>query len=86
MRSQPTWNKSLQAKPPQKCPFIYLTAEVLAPLPVWRRHRPVVEKPFRREAVLAVLENAIARPRKGANDNHWHGGLVVPWTRVHPPL
>jgi hypothetical protein len=67
-------------------PFVYLTAGVLAPVPVWHRQRPVVEKPFRREVLLAALETAIARPREGANDNRWLGGLVVPWTRVYPPL
>jgi hypothetical protein len=67
-------------------PFVYLTTGVSAPLPVWHRHRPVVERPFRRDALLAAVEKAMAKPRKGANDNHWHGGLVVPWTRVYPPL
>ena len=67
-------------------PFVYLSAGVLGPAPVWHRQRPLVEKPFTREALLAALEKATARPREVANDNRWQGGVVVPWTRVYPPI
>jgi CheY-like chemotaxis protein len=67
-------------------PFVYLSTGVLGPPPVWHRHRLLVEKPFTREAVLAALEKATARPREVANDNRWQGGVVVPWTRVYPPI
>jgi CheY-like chemotaxis protein len=68
-------------------PFVYLTTGVLGPVPARHRQRPVVEKPFTREALLAAVEKAMARPREVANDNRWPiGGSVVPWTRVYPPL
>lgn len=68
-------------------PFVYLTTGVLGPVPSRHRHRPVVEKPFSREILLAAVEKAMARPREVANDNRWPaGGSVVPWTRVYPPL
>jgi DNA-binding response OmpR family regulator len=67
-------------------PFVYLTTRFLAPVPVWHRHRPVVEKPFNREALLGAVEKAMAKSGGVADDRHWHGGLVVPWTRVYPPL
>jgi CheY-like chemotaxis protein len=68
-------------------PFVYLTTGVLGPVPARHRQRPAVEKPFTREALLAAVEKAMARPREVANDNRWPaGGPVVPWTRVYPPL
>jgi CheY-like chemotaxis protein len=67
-------------------PFVYLTTGILGAPPVWHRQRPVVEKPFTREALLAALEKATAKPREVANDNRWQGGVVVPWTRVDPPI
>jgi CheY-like chemotaxis protein len=67
-------------------PFVYLGTGILGAPPVWHRQRPVVEKPFTREALLAALEKATARPREVANDNRWQGGVVVPWTRVYPPI
>jgi CheY-like chemotaxis protein len=68
-------------------PFVYLTTGVLGPVPPRHRTRPVVEKPFTREVLLAALEKAMARPREVANDNRWPvGGSVVPWARVYPPL
>jgi DNA-binding NtrC family response regulator len=68
-------------------PFVYLTTGVLGPVPARHRQRPVVEKPFTREALLAAVEKAMARPREVANDNRRPaGGSVVPWTRVYPPL
>ena len=67
-------------------PFVYLTARSLEPVPVWHRHRPVVEKPFNRESLLAAVEKATAKSGEIPNDKSWHGELVVPWTRVYPPL
>ena len=68
-------------------PFVYLTTGVLGPVPSRHRHRPVVEKPFSREALLAAVEKAMAKRREVANDNRWPaGGTVVPWARVYPPL
>ncbi|MPZ29657.1 MAG: response regulator [Rhodospirillales bacterium] len=68
-------------------PFVYLTTGVLGPVPCRHRQRPVVEKPFTREILIAAVEKAMARPREVANDKRWPaGGSVVPWTRVYPPL
>ena len=67
-------------------PFVYLTTAALASVPVWHKHRPVVEKRFTHGALLAAVEKAMAKSREVANDNPWLGGLVVPWTRVYPPL
>ena len=68
-------------------PFVYLTTGVPGSVPVRHRQRPVVEKPFTREILLAAVEKAMARPREVANDNRWPvGASVVPWTRVYPPL
>jgi CheY-like chemotaxis protein len=68
-------------------PFVYLTTGVLAPVPARHRQRPVIEKPFTRERLLAAVEKAMARRREVANDNRWlPDGPVVPWTRVYPPL
>ena len=44
-------------------PFIYLTTGVLGPVPSRHKERPVVEKPFTREIVLAAIEKAVARRR-----------------------
>ena len=67
-------------------PFVYLTTGVLGPVPTWHRQRPVVEKPFTREAVLAALEKAMGW-RDVADDNRWPaGGSVVPWERVYPAI
>ena len=67
-------------------PFVYLTTRSLEPVPVWHRHRPVVEKPFNRKALLAAVEEATAKSGEIPNNESWVGGLVVPWTRVYPPL
>jgi len=67
-------------------PFVYLTTHMSGTVPVWHRHRPAVEKPFNREALLAAVEKAIAKYGEVANDDRWLGGVVVPWTRVYPPL
>ena len=68
-------------------PFVYLTTRVLGPVPARHRQRPVVEKPFTREILLAAVEKAMARRREVANDNRWPvGASVVPWARVYPPL
>jgi CheY-like chemotaxis protein len=67
-------------------PFVYLTKGTRGLVPVWHKHRPVVEKPFTREVLLAALEKAMAKNGGVANDNGWLGGVVVPWTRVYPPL
>ena len=66
-------------------PFVYLSTGVLAAAPSRHRHRPVVEKPFTREGLLAAVEMAMARRRQ--IDNRWlAGGPIVPGTRVYPPL
>jgi CheY-like chemotaxis protein len=68
-------------------PFVYLTTGVLGPVPSRHRQRPIVEKPFTRDALLAAIEKAMARRREVANDNRWPaGGTVVPWARVYPPI
>src|ERR1044071_1397046 len=68
-------------------PFVYLTTGVLGSVPPRHKQRPVVEKPFTRETLLAALEKAMARRRQVANDNRWPvGGSVVPWERVYPPI
>ena len=68
-------------------PFVYLTTGMLGPVPPRHKQRPVVEKPFTRETLLAGLEKAMAHRRQIANDNRWPtSGSVVPWERVYPPL
>lgn len=67
-------------------PFVYLTTKLLEPVPVWHRHRPVVEKPFNRQALLGAVEKAVAKSGDAIGDNGWLGGLVVPWARVYPSL
>ena len=68
-------------------PFVYLTTGVLGPVPSRHKRRPVVEKPFTRESLLAAVEKAMAKPREVANDNRWPpGGSVVPGERVYPPI
>ncbi|MBV8186826.1 MAG: hypothetical protein JOY64_35415 [Alphaproteobacteria bacterium] len=68
-------------------PFVYLATGVLGSVPSRHRRRPVVEKPFSRERLLAAIEKAMAHKREIANDNRWPAGaLVVPATRVYPPL
>lgn len=68
-------------------PFVYLTTGVLGPVPSRHKQRPVVEKPYTRETLLAAIEKAMARRRQVANDNRWSaGGSVVPWERVYPPI
>ena len=67
-------------------PFVYLTTRSQEPVPVWHRHRPVIENPLNREALLAAVEKATAKSGEIPNNKSWHGGLVVPWTRVYPPL
>jgi DNA-binding NtrC family response regulator len=68
-------------------PFVYLTTGVLGSVPSRHRHRPVVEKPFKGETLLAAIETALAKARKVVNDNRWPAaGSVVPWERVYPPI
>jgi DNA-binding NtrC family response regulator len=68
-------------------PFVYLTTGAPGPVPSRHKQRPVVEKPFTRETLLAALEKAMARRRQVANDNRWPAsGSVVPWERVYPPI
>ncbi|GEP60468.1 response regulator [Reyranella soli] len=68
-------------------PFIYLTTGVLGPVPSRHKQRPVVEKPFTREILLAAIGKAMERRRQVANDNRWPaGGSAVPWERVYPPI
>lgn len=67
-------------------PFVLLTTGALGPVPPRHKQRPVVEKPFTREILLAAIEKAMAQ-RQVANDNRWPtGGPVVPWERVYPPI
>jgi CheY-like chemotaxis protein len=68
-------------------PFVYLAAGVLGFLPPRHKARPVVEKPFTREALVTAVEKAIDGRRAVANDNRWGAsGFVVPWARVYPSL
>ena len=69
-------------------PFVYLATAILGTIPSRHRQRPIVEKPFTREAVLAAVEKAMAVQRKMANDNRRSParGPVVPWERVYPTL
>ena len=68
-------------------PFVYLATGVLGQTPARHRQRPVVEKPFTRETVLAAIDKAMAGRRQVANDNlRLAGGSVVPWERVYPPI
>jgi CheY-like chemotaxis protein len=68
-------------------PFVYLTTGVLGALPARHRQRPVVEKPFTRDVLLAAVAKAMVRRRQVANDNRWPAGkTVVPWERVYPPI
>ncbi|MBL6613061.1 MAG: hypothetical protein ISP49_11730 [Reyranella sp.] len=68
-------------------PFVYLTTGVLGPVPSRHRYRPVVEKPFTRDALLAAIEKAMAQVRKVVNNDRWPtAGSVVPWERVYPPI
>ena len=67
-------------------PFVYLTTGVLRAVPPRHKHRPVVEKPFTRETLLAELERAMVHRRQSANDRWPTSGPVVPWERVYPPL
>ena len=68
-------------------PFVYLASGGLATVPSRHHQRPIVGKPFTREALLEAVEKAMAPPCGSANDNRWQpGGPVVPSTRVYPPL
>jgi DNA-binding NtrC family response regulator len=68
-------------------PFVYLTTGSLRPVPSRHRHRPAVEKPFTRAALMAAVEKAMGSRREVANDNRRAaGGPVVPGIRVYPPL
>lgn len=68
-------------------PFVYLTTDVLGPVPARHRQQPVVEKPFTRETLLAAVEKAMTRRRQIADDKRWAAGItVVPWERVYPPI
>ena len=68
-------------------PFVYLATAILGTIPSRHRQRPIVEKPFTREAVLAAVEKAMAGQREITNDNRWPAGrAVVPWERVYPTL
>jgi len=68
-------------------PFVYLTTGVLGAVPWRHRHRPVVEKPFTREILIAAVEKAMAKPHEVANGNRWSAtGSVVPGTRIYPPI
>lgn len=68
-------------------PFVYLTTGALGPVPSRHRQRPIVEKPFTREILLAAVDKAMAKRREVANDNRWPvGGTVVPWARLYPTL
>lgn len=68
-------------------PFVYLTTGVFGPVPARHRCRPVVEKPFDRDALLAAVERAMARSREMTNHNQRAArAAVVPWERIYPPL
>jgi CheY-like chemotaxis protein len=68
-------------------PFVYLTTGVFGAVPWRHRHRPVVEKPFTREILIAAIEKAMAKRREVANGNRWSAtGSVVPGTRIYPPI
>lgn len=68
-------------------PFVYLTTGALAPVPARHSHRPVVEKPFSADRLLAAVDKAMARARRSAEGGHGPAdGSVVPWPRVFPPL
>jgi CheY-like chemotaxis protein len=68
-------------------PFVYLSTGAIGRVPSRHKRRPMVEKPFTREGLLAAIEKAMAKPRQVANDNRWPpGGPVVPWARVYPPI
>ena len=68
-------------------PFVYLATGALGPVPSRHKQRPVVEKPFTRDVLLAAVERAMARRCQVANDNRWAaGGSVVPWERVYPAI
>ena len=64
-------------------PFVYLTTGGLGVVSSRHRHRPVVEKPFNRDVLIAAVEKAMAHGSEVANDNRWAAsGSVVPWSRV----
>ena len=68
-------------------PFVWLTTGMPGAVPPRHRNRPVVEKPFTRNDLLAAVEKAMAGRREIANDNRWApAGSVVPWARVYPQL
>lgn len=67
-------------------PFVYLTGRTSGSLRVWHGGKPLVEKPFKPEALLQAIEKATTRSAEVANDNRWLGGAVVPWARVYPSL
>lgn len=68
-------------------PFVFLAAGSRMVVPTRHRHRPIVRKPFSRDALLSAVEQAMAGRRQAANDNPLHGGTTcLPWPRVYPPL
>ena len=72
--------------PSPMCPSSILTTGSRRLVPAQHSQRPVVEKPFTREALLAAVDKATDR-RRAANDNLLHDGTrALPWPRVYPPL
>jgi DNA-binding response OmpR family regulator len=68
-------------------PFVFLTTGSRRMVLSQHRHRPVVEKPFSGVALIAAVEQAMARRRRAANDNRLTAGTTaLPWPRVYPPI
>lgn len=68
-------------------PFVYITTGVFGPPPSRHRKRPIVEKPFDRDALLAAIGKAMARSGEVVDQGRTTAGAsVVPWERVYPPI
>lgn len=60
-------------------PFVYLSNGSRATVPTQHRRRPVVMKPVSRAALLAAVEDAMAKQRPACE-------APLPWPRIYPPL
>lgn len=70
-----------------KVPFVYLTTGVFGQVPSRHKQRPIVEKPFNRDALLAAIGKAMAKSREVIDQGRTTAGAsVVPWERVYPPI
>jgi DNA-binding NtrC family response regulator len=67
-------------------PFVFLTTGSRTMVPAQHRHRPVVEKPFGRDALLKAVEQAMAGHRRAVGDDLRRRTPVVSWPRIYPPL